>query len=246
MSAGAVRVRRCHRLPPATPGWVPPPAARPWGRFWRPRWRRSAGRSGRARSRWPRRWRARWRAASICWCRRAPAPASRWATWSRPAAPAPGRRRDRDAGAAAPAGRAGPAAPGRRGAVTWLDARYAVLKGRSNYACLHRIREGVPDDQGTLVDVPDGVDRARRCSRCASGPRRRPRAAAAVSATPRRGTPTGVWRQVSVAHRECLGAASARSALECFAERAAEGAPQPTWSSPTTRCSRSTRSRACR
>jgi len=27
---------------------------------------------------------------------------------------------------------------------------YAVLKGRSNYACLHRIREGVPDDQGTL------------------------------------------------------------------------------------------------
>ncbi len=33
---------------------------------------------------------------------------------------------------------------------------YAVLKGRSNYACLHRIREGVPDDQGTLVDLPAG------------------------------------------------------------------------------------------
>ena len=33
---------------------------------------------------------------------------------------------------------------------------YAVLKGRSNYACLHRIREGVPDDQGTLVEVPQG------------------------------------------------------------------------------------------
>ncbi|MGH3347969.1 MAG: DEAD/DEAH box helicase, partial [Nocardioides sp.] len=37
-----------------------------------------------------------------------------------------------------------------------VDASYAVLKGRSNYACLHRIREGVPDDQGTLVDVPEG------------------------------------------------------------------------------------------
>ncbi len=37
-----------------------------------------------------------------------------------------------------------------------LDVSYAVLKGRSNYACLHRIREGVPDDQGTLVDVPEG------------------------------------------------------------------------------------------
>ncbi len=34
--------------------------------------------------------------------------------------------------------------------------RYAVLKGRSNYACLHRVREGVPDDQGTLVDLPEG------------------------------------------------------------------------------------------
>src|SRR3954454_18542124 len=33
---------------------------------------------------------------------------------------------------------------------------YDVLKGRSNYPCLHRIREGVPDDQGTLVDVPSG------------------------------------------------------------------------------------------
>ncbi len=39
-----------------------------------------------------------------------------------------------------------------------VDTSYAVLKGRSNYACLHRIREGVPDDQGVLVDVPAGLD----------------------------------------------------------------------------------------
>ena len=38
--------------------------------------------------------------------------------------------------------------------VKGVDTSYAVLKGRSNYACLHRIRAGVPDDQGTLVDVP--------------------------------------------------------------------------------------------
>src|SRR4051812_24019288 len=38
-----------------------------------------------------------------------------------------------------------------------LDTSFAVLKGRSNYACLHRIREGVPDDQGALqMDVPMG------------------------------------------------------------------------------------------
>ncbi|MBA3233382.1 MAG: ATP-dependent DNA helicase, partial [Propionibacteriales bacterium] len=34
---------------------------------------------------------------------------------------------------------------------------YAVLKGRSNYACLHRIRDGVPDDQGALVELPTGT-----------------------------------------------------------------------------------------
>ena len=35
---------------------------------------------------------------------------------------------------------------------------YAVLKGRSNYACLHRLRDGVPDDQGTLIEVPTGPE----------------------------------------------------------------------------------------
>src|SRR5687768_11239689 len=33
---------------------------------------------------------------------------------------------------------------------------HAVVKGRGNYACLHRIREGAPDDQGVLVEVPEG------------------------------------------------------------------------------------------
>src|SRR5689334_1728201 len=37
-----------------------------------------------------------------------------------------------------------------------VDTSHAVLKGRSNYVCLHRIREGVPDDQGALVEVPKG------------------------------------------------------------------------------------------
>ena len=40
--------------------------------------------------------------------------------------------------------------------IRGVDASYAVLKGRSNYACLHRIRAGVPDDQGALVEVPTG------------------------------------------------------------------------------------------
>jgi ATP-dependent DNA helicase DinG len=44
------------------------------------------------------------------------------------------------------------------GAHPEVDTSYAVLKGRSNYACLHRIREGAPDDdQGTLVAVPQST-----------------------------------------------------------------------------------------
>ena len=36
---------------------------------------------------------------------------------------------------------------------------YAVLKGRSNYACLHRVREGVPDDH--VFPAPGELDDSR-------------------------------------------------------------------------------------
>ncbi len=103
------------------------------------------------------------------------------------------------------------------------SASYAVLKGRSNYACLHRVREGVPDDQGALVDLPEGSLGAEvvalrewveeQADEGASGERDH-----APRHTER------VWRQVSVSHRECLGAAKCPYALECFAEKAKERA----------------------
>ncbi len=100
---------------------------------------------------------------------------------------------------------------------------YAVLKGRSNYACLHRVREGVPDDQGTLVDLPTGSIGAEVVALRewieeeaeAGGTGEKDRA-------PRH--TDRVWRQVSVSHRECLGAAKCPYATECFAERAKEKA----------------------
>ena len=107
------------------------------------------------------------------------------------------------------------------GAADVLDEvpSHAVLKGRSNYACLHRLRVGVPDDQGTLVDVPEGTlgaevvalrewaeDQAEN-----TGPGDRE---SAPSHTDRG------WRQVSVTARECLGASKCGFALECFAEKA--------------------------
>ncbi|MPZ61607.1 MAG: ATP-dependent DNA helicase [Propionibacteriales bacterium] len=104
---------------------------------------------------------------------------------------------------------------------------YAVLKGRSNYACLHRIREGVPDDQGTLVDVPTGSLGAEvvELREWASDE------AENNGTGDRDGAPRHTdraWQQVSVSHRECLGASKCPYAAECFAERARERAMDAT------------------
>ena len=100
---------------------------------------------------------------------------------------------------------------------------FAVLKGRSNYACLHRVREGVPDDQGALVEMPEGSLGAEvvalrewieeEAQDGGTGERDH-----APRHTDR------VWRQVSVSHRECLGASKCPYGTECFAERAKERA----------------------
>ena len=127
-----------------------------------------------------------------------------------------------------------------------VDASYAVLKGRSNYACLHRIREGVPDDQGTLVDVPDGSTgqegpRAARVGR-GGGRGRRQRRARPRPAPHRPRVAPGQRQPPRVPRRRQVPVR--RGVLRRAGPR--EGPPQPPRSSPTTRCSRSTRSRACR
>ena len=103
---------------------------------------------------------------------------------------------------------------------------YAVLKGRSNYACLHRIREGVPDDQGALVELPDGLDgrRGARAARVGRGGGRG--RAAPATATTRPSTPTGCGGRSRSATASASAPPSARSATECFAERAKEKAAQ--------------------
>jgi len=99
----------------------------------------------------------------------------------------------------------------------------SVLKGRSNYACLHRVRDGAPDDQGTLVEVPVGplgteVLQLRSWADDqleAGGPGDRDSAPAHTDRA---------WQQVSVHARECLGAQRCPYAAECFAETAREAA----------------------
>ncbi len=104
-------------------------------------------------------------------------------------------------------------------------ATYAVLKGRSNYACLHRIREGVPDDQGVLVDMPEGSMGAEVLALRSWAEEESERGGAGDRDAAPKHTDR-VWRQVSVTHRECLGATRCPYALECFAERAKERAAQ--------------------
>ena len=104
-----------------------------------------------------------------------------------------------------------------------LDTSYAVLKGRSNYACLHRVREGAPDDQGVLVEAPTGSMGAKVLELRAwaeeeaegGGTGERDRAPRHTDRE---------WRQVSVGHRDCLGAAKCPFGQECFVEVAREEA----------------------
>lgn len=100
---------------------------------------------------------------------------------------------------------------------------HAVVKGRGNYACLHRIREGAPDDQGTLIEVPEGTLGAEvlELRSWAEEQSEGGHIADRDSAPPHTDR---AWRQVSVSARECLGAAKCAYASECFAERAREDA----------------------
>lgn len=101
--------------------------------------------------------------------------------------------------------------------------RWATLKGRANYACLHRVRDGVPDEDGALVPLEDAMPgplgaevlRAREWAEdqdTTGGTGDRDRLQPGVS--------DRAWAQVSVTSRECLGAHRCPYGTECFAERA--------------------------
>ena len=104
-----------------------------------------------------------------------------------------------------------------------VDASYSVLKGRSNYACLHRVREGVPDDQGVLVDLPEGSMGAEVLKLREWAELEAEKGGTGERDNAPRHTDR-LWRQLSVSARECLGAAKCPYGAECFAERAKEKA----------------------
>ncbi len=109
-----------------------------------------------------------------------------------------------------------------------LDTSYAVLKGRSNYACLHRVREGAPEEeQSTLVQPPTSTLVSAQGKKVLELRAWAEQEAETGGTGERDRAPRHTdreWRQLSVSHRECLGAARCPFGEECFVELAREEA----------------------
>ncbi|MFJ4671835.1 ATP-dependent DNA helicase [Kitasatospora purpeofusca] len=104
---------------------------------------------------------------------------------------------------------------------------FAMLKGRSNYLCLHRANEGTPGEEGEgLFDPVEALGgpagklgkevlRLREwAEETETGDR--------DDMTP--GVSDRAWAQLAVTSKECLGATRCAYGQECFAERARERA----------------------
>ena len=98
-------------------------------------------------------------------------------------------------------------------------ARFAILKGRNNYLCLHKINSAVPDEppESELFDA-FAISRlgreVQRLNEWVSDTETGDRDELVPGVTDR------AWRQVSVSSRECLGKGRCPFGTDCFAERA--------------------------
>ncbi|MDQ7993344.1 MAG: ATP-dependent DNA helicase, partial [Propionicimonas sp.] len=121
--------------------------------------------------------------------------------------------------------------------VTGRTVSHAVLKGRSNYACLHRVRAGSGlEQQGTLLGGTELVEAAVAAGADATSVlgaevvALREWAEEQVEAGElgdRDDAPShspAAWSQVSVPVRECLGAANCPFGAECLVEKSRERA----------------------
>ena len=101
---------------------------------------------------------------------------------------------------------------------------FAILKGRSNYVCKHKVFGGIPDEpEDALFDPSPTTALGRDVARL--------REWADETETGDRdelvpGVGERAWRQVSVTARECLGRARCPSGQECFAELARDKAAE--------------------
>ncbi|WP_239114986.1 ATP-dependent DNA helicase [Planotetraspora kaengkrachanensis] len=101
---------------------------------------------------------------------------------------------------------------------------FAILKGRRNYLCRHKMAAGMPDDEDDQLFDPREVSATGRMVQ-------RIQEWASETETGDRdelvpGVNDQAWRQFSVHAKECLGAQRCPSGMECFAELARERAGQ--------------------
>jgi ATP-dependent DNA helicase DinG len=115
--------------------------------------------------------------------------------------------------------------------VTGRRPRHAILKGRTNYVCLLRLRDGTAQDQGALIPAGDLIESIR------SSPQSTPESALGAEVlglrawaedqarqgglADRDDAPSHTeraWAQVSIPVRECLGAQRCPYGDECFVE----------------------------
>ncbi|MFI1971346.1 ATP-dependent helicase [Streptomyces cinnamoneus] len=103
---------------------------------------------------------------------------------------------------------------------------FAMLKGRSNYLCLHRLHEGVPQEEEEGLFDP--FEAAAPSSKLGKDLLRLRDWSDETETGDRDDLTPGVsdraWAQVSVTSRECLGASKCAYGAECFAEAARERA----------------------
>ncbi|MCX4547749.1 ATP-dependent DNA helicase [Streptomyces sp. NBC_01387] len=104
--------------------------------------------------------------------------------------------------------------------------QFAMLKGRSNYLCLHRLHEGVPQEEEDGLFDP--FEAAAPTSKLGQDLIRMRDWADETETGDRDDLTPGVsdraWGQISVSSRECLGASKCAYGAECFAEAARERA----------------------
>jgi ATP-dependent DNA helicase DinG len=98
---------------------------------------------------------------------------------------------------------------------------FAILKGRRNYLCLHRLHTGPPDEGEDLFEAAAATSPTSMLGRQIA----RLHEWSSQTETGDRdelvpGVADRTWRQVSVSARECLGMARCPVGTDCFAERA--------------------------
>ncbi|MGZ4588886.1 MAG: ATP-dependent DNA helicase, partial [Mycobacteriaceae bacterium] len=95
---------------------------------------------------------------------------------------------------------------------------FAILKGRRNYLCLHRLGSGAPEDPDEALFDAFAVSKMGREVQRLHAWAEKTQEGDRDELVP--GVSEQAWRQVSVSARECLGVSRCPVGIDCFAEKA--------------------------